>query len=60
MAGVIREYVSRIESGKVALTEKNQGEIHGRSGKTESRESAGNGLGLRQNPIPYTGRPARG
>ena len=52
MAGVSREYVSRLESGKVALTE----EIHGRSGKTESRESAGNGLGLRQNPIPHTGR----
>ena len=26
MAGVSREYVSRLESGKVALTERNQGE----------------------------------
>ena len=39
MAGVSREYVSRIESGKA-----------------ESRESVGNGLGLRQNPILHTGR----
>ena len=46
MAGISREYVSRIESGKVALTE-------------EIRESVGNGLGLRQNPIPHTGRSAR-
>lgn len=39
-----------------SLDGRNQGETDGRTGQTESRKSAGNGLGLCENPFPHTGR----
>ena len=56
---IINPVADTVAIWKSSLDRRNQGEIHGRSGKAESRESVGNGLGLRQNPIPHTGRSAR-
>ncbi len=40
MAGISREHLSRIESGKVAVTERNESKTFGSSGKIQSRSTA--------------------
>ena len=40
MAGISREHLSRIESGKVAVTEEMKVKLFGSSGKIQSRSTA--------------------